>query len=485
MVKSLIRHKPSLRRKILKHVLLPLTLTWAIGTSLALGLAHYFTTQAYDRALLDDAFALSAQVRSDSRMDGLGRTILNLSLTDAEMGAVLFDQSESIYFSVWRADGTLLAGHKGLRPPLAVGSQAAAPAWRDGVYLGTDVRIVSLSRDLPAPHTVLVAQTTASRTNMLERLLFFSLLPQFLLLVVLAWWLRRQVGADLAPLSFLQHAVDARDSTDLSPVPEALTVEASTSSIGHLGLAINALFHRLQLALQAQREFSSNVAHELRTPIASIRLQAEHALTLRGAEDAALRLRLHKLLASTDHASRLIDQLLALAFADEAKDSVALERLDITELVRDVVLRHLPRAQANEQRGAVDFGAEGLDELIDIMGDRTLLEAVLDNLIDNAFRYGLSGAASKVTVSVRRQEGAVELCVEDAGIGLSQPEIEAYQLRWKQASHAFKAGAGVGLGLSIVSRYAQLLKAEFTLASPSGVGLCAKLKFKDELSPTI
>ena len=492
--------KPSLRRKILRHVLWPLTLTWALGAAIDVGLSHYFATQAYDRALLDDAFALSAQVRSDSRVDALGKTTLNLTLTDAEMGAVLFDQSESIYFSVWRADGTLLAGHKGLRPALGVVSQQptdavaapAPPVWRDGAYLGKEVRIVSLTRSFPAPHIVLVAQTTASRNDMLRRLLGFSLLPQLLLLGLLAWWLRRQVEQDLKPLSDLQKAVERRDASDLSHVPDNLTHAATTSNIEHLGLAVNSLFDRLQLGIAAQREFSGNVAHELRTPLASIRLQAEQVLTQ--SSDSATQTAIRKLLRSADQASHLIDQLLALAFANEVKTNVPLTRLDLTQVVRDVVLRHLPRADANERRGAVDFGAEGLDDPVYVMGHRTLIEAVLDNLIDNAFRYGLSveTGASKITVAVSTDKaaGLVYLQVLDQGVGLTDDEVSRLTQRWTQAKHEAdfahtaipEVGQGVGLGLAIVSRYSELLQAPLCLSkNPIGAGLCAQLKFKDEL----
>lgn len=479
-------NKPSLRRKILRHVLWPLTLTWAVGAALAFGLAHYFTTQAYDRALLDDAFALSAQVRSDSSVDVLGKTTLRLSLTDAEMGSVLFDQSESIYFSVWRADGTLLAGHKALRPALDAASQAV-PVWRAGAYLGKEVRIVSLSRQQPAPHIVIVAQTTASRTDMLRRLLVLSVVPQLLLLALLAWWLRRQVEQDLRALSELQTAVEQRDASDLRHVPSSLTTQATTSNIQHLGGAVNSLFDRLQLGIAAQREFSGNVAHELRTPLASIRLQAEHVLT--HSSDTSAQHAIRRLLQSTDQASHLIDQLLALAFANELKTNVTLTRLDLTEIVREVVLRHLPRADANMRHGAVDFGAQGLDTPVYVMGHRTLIEAVLDNLIDNAFRYGLprDAANANITVSVTAHEDAVLLQVIDQGTGLADDDVSRLTERWTQAkqeadfAHTANpdVGQGVGLGLAIVARYSELLQAPLSLSiNPAGIGLCAQLSFK-------
>ncbi len=486
--------KPSLRRNLLLHVLWPLALTWALGAALAIGLAQYFTMQAYDRALLDDAFALAAQVRSDSQstnsVDAQGRSILSLSLTDAEMGAVLYDQTESIYFSVWRADGSLLAGHSGLRPlsgevsestataGLAQQVPQAAPLWRDGIYLGKEVRIVAITRDAPARHTILVAQTTASRTDMLRRLFLWSLLPQLLLLAALAWWLRRRVAQDLLPLSALRTAVEQRDATDLQHIPESLAADAKTMDIEHLGLAVNSLFDRLQLGITAQREFSGNVAHELRTPLANIRLQAEHVLTNHA--DPAVQQGMKKLLASTDHASHLIDQLLALAFADEAENRAPLTALHLGEIVRSVVLRHLPRADALQ----VDLGAEGVDLPAQILGNQVLIEASLDNLIDNAFRYGQpiagSSAPNRLTVAVGVQGNAVTLRVIDGGVGLSQSEVERLKGRWAQANtNQTEIGHGVGLGLAIVSRYADLLHADFGLQpNPMGAGLCAQLTFK-------
>jgi two-component system sensor histidine kinase TctE len=118
----------------------------------------------------------------------------------------------------------------------------------------------------------------------------------------------------------------------------------------------------------------------LRTPLASTRLQAEQVLTQ--STDSETQSTIRKLLRSCDQASHLIDQLLSLAFANEMTTNVPLTRLDLTDVVRDVVLRHLPRAEATHKRGAVDFGAEGLDAPVYVMGHRTLIEAVLDNLRD-------------------------------------------------------------------------------------------------------
>jgi len=486
--------KRSLRYRLLRHVLWPLVMTWALGSAVVVGFAYYFTTQAYDRSLLDDAYALSAQVRSDP-FNGLA-----LSLTDAEMRSVLFDQSESNYFAIWRPDGRLLAGHVALKPPKAgestrdaEGAPIAPPSWTDGALQGRPVRIVSLHKTLPEPFVVVVAQTTDSRSRLLRRLLMAGFIPQVILLALLTWWLRRRVAQDLKPLSDLRSALEQRDVADLRHVPTELSEGAKTMDIEHLSLAMNSLFDRLQLGIAAQREFSGNVAHELRTPLAAIRLQAEHALTL--SKDVDMQSRMKKLLVSADHASHLIDQLLALAFADEARHSVPLSHLDLTEVVRAATLRHLARADSLR----VDLGADGIEaQPLLVLAHRVLVDAVLDNLIDNAFRYGRGAVAPKITVSVHKVGAQVRLTVTDNGPGLTAQEASDYTHRWAQASSARtmtqmgrSVGAGVGLGLAIVSRYADLLGAKLVLeavdkqgglTAPSG-GLCAGLVFEGLGSP--
>ncbi len=152
-----------------------------------------------------------------------------------------------------------------------------------------------------------MAQTTASRTQLLRRLLVYSALVQLCLLLVLAWWLSRIIERDLRPLAELQHAVNRRDAGDLAPLPAPLTEGATTRDVHRLSEAVNSLLSRLQKSLSAQREFAGNVAHELRTPLAGIRAQASNAL----AQDdpALLRSDLQGIAQAEQRASRLVDQL--------------------------------------------------------------------------------------------------------------------------------------------------------------------------------
>ena len=452
---------PSLRTRVLRHVMLPLALTWLLGTLVALAVAHLFTQQAFDRSLLDDAFLLATHVDADG-----GR--VELALSPRELRTVLFDQNETIFFAVRRPDGSLLAGSEDLRaePP----EPGSLYQFSDRPYRGRTLRFVVLRRDQPVPFLVVMAQTTQARSALLERLLAYSILPQIVLLVLLALWLRRSVGGDLTPLAALQQAVDRRHASDLSPVPEV----AGTREIGRLVAALNALLARLARSAQAQREFAGNVAHELRTPLAGIRALAEYGLAQK--DPAAWRGQLERIAGSEARASRLVDQLLALARADEASTGIRLETLALDELVSDAVLRFLPRADA---LGA-DLGARGIEQPVSVRGDAMLVEGILNNLIDNALRYGRAadGQPSSVTVEVAQQGGAVRMSVIDGGPGLTAGQRAGLLARWAQGEPGLLLGQGSGLGLAIVARYAELMQARLELgAGPDGRGLAAGVVF--------
>lgn len=456
-----VAQPPSLSGRVLRHVMVPLALTWLAGTVVALALAHYFTGKAFDRSLLDDAHLLASNVRLEGQD-------LRLTLSPREVNSVLFDQVEKLFFSVTGPDGSLVAGHSGLRVP----AQAAGLSHRfaDIEHEGRTLRAVTLHRDLPAPFDVVIAETTVGRTWLLQRLLLYSLAPQLVLLLVLAWWLRRAITGDLRPLALLQQAVDHRDANDLAPV----AVQATTRDIERLANAINSLLARLERSVRAQREFAGNVAHELRTPLAGIRALAEYGLAQK--DPASWHEQLERIAASQARASRLVDQLLDLALAHEAEASLRLSPVALDELVRDAVLRFLPRADA----AGVDLGARGIDAPARAVGDATLIEGILNNLLDNALRYGIDGAhgAPTVTVALERVGYEVVLSVQDNGSGLPG-EIQAQLMkRGAQGETGQLLGQGGGLGLALVAQYAKLMNARVTLGSgPGGRGWVCSVAF--------
>jgi two-component system sensor histidine kinase TctE len=463
---AVLAPRTSLRTRLLRHVTLPLLLTWALGTALALGLASYFTQRAFDRAMLDDAYLLGAHL---ARRDG--RVVLDMSPEDIR--TVLFDQSEQVYFAVLDAGGRLVAGHAGLGP--GPGGTPGPDEWRyeDLRYQGQDLRAVVLRREQPAPIQIIVALTTHSRRLLLRQLALYSLAPQVLLLLGLLLWLRRSVSRDLQPLSQLRDLVEVRDTADLSPLPRGLVLAAASRDVHGLATAIDALLARVASGVAAQREFAGNVAHELRTPLAGIRALAEYGLSSH--DPAQWREQLQAVLQSQQRASRLVDQLLAVALADEASSAVQLQRLDLAALAREGLLQLLPRA---DQAG-VELEASGLDEPAWVMGDPALIDGLLANLLDNALRYGRTpGTPARLRLEVLRRDGRIELAVCDDGPGLGEAQRESLKGRWRQGRDGTRLGVGAGLGLAIVQRYAALMHADFRLdAGPGGRGLRASVAY--------
>ena len=456
--------RPSLRSRLLRHVLGPLAATWLLGSAIMLGMATYFTQQAFDRSLLDDAYLVASHVQySPTAADGS----LELSLSAQEMKTVLFDQSESLFFAVFRPDGKLVAGHAGLTPAALTDSPSVQFGSLD--YQNMSLRSVSLFRPVLGGYYVVMAQTTASRDKMLQRLLAFSVAPQVLLLIWLAAWLQRAIAADLAPLSELTEKVRQRDARDLTPV----SVSASTRDVHRLGQSINALLGRIAASVQAQREFSGNVAHELRTPLAGIRALADYGL--RQSDPHIWREQLQGIAKSQERASHLVDQLLALSLAREAQHSMPLEPVALDVLVQDAVMRFLGRADA----AAVDLGARGVDHPVWVQGHAALIEGVLNNLLDNALRYGLPAQGQgRVTVSVMQSPQAVTLAVSDNGPGVSADQLKRLTRRWVQDAAGAALKEGSGLGLAIVSEYARLLdaKVQIDLETPSGLRVSVSFK---------
>ncbi|MGK6309468.1 sensor histidine kinase [Variovorax sp. DT-64] len=442
---------PSLTARVLRRVLLPLALTWLAGTAVAVAVASHFTEQAFDRSLLDDAYAVSANVEA-------GERDIHLRLTPREVTSVLFDQTETIYFAVLRPDGSLLAGRAGLQAPPP--KEGARYRFSDIEHEGQPLRAVVLDHESPNAFRVVIAQTTLARSALVERLLGYALAPQLLLLALLAAWLWRGIERELRPLGELRRTLDQRDARDLAPVP----VAHSSRELERLGETLNALLERLGHSVRAQREFAGNVAHELRTPLAGIRALAEYGLAQHA--PAVWREQLQQIAASQSRASRLVDQLLGLALADEGRTGLQREPLRLDVLVEQAVLRHLARADAQ----GVDLGALGLEAPVTVQANAALVEGILDNLIDNALRYG----GRTITIEL----AGSTLAVIDDGPGIA-PELQRVLMqRWSQGHEGMKLGQGAGLGLAIVAGYAALLDAElgFEKAGEAG-GLRVSVAF--------
>ncbi|HZY17886.1 MAG TPA: ATP-binding protein [Ramlibacter sp.] len=299
---------------------------------------------------------------------------------------------------------------------------------------GTHYRVYALQTP---QQTIRVAQDRDARQQRARALALRAVLPVALLaplLMAAVWWL---ISRSLAPVARMRRQVAGRAAEDLSPLPEAGLPEEVLPLVQELNL----LFGRVRLAFDAQRHFVADAAHELRSPLAALRLQAQ-AVRRGGDADAdadAREAALHRLEAGIERAIRLVSQMLALARAESEPAEPA--PVDLQQLARDTIADLLPLAR---ERG-IDLGLEG-NAAATIRGDPDALALLLRNLVENAVKYTPPGG--RVDVSLVQADAGPALLVEDSGPGIPDADLERVFDRFYRSADA--PGPGSGLGLAIV-----------------------------------
>lgn len=287
---------------------------------------------------------------------------------------------------------------------------------------------------------VYVGERVAARSAILRAVLRNTVRAMALALPILALAVGWAVYGGLRPLRRLGAAVAARQPQALHPV----VLDDAPSELRPVVSELNGLFERMTTLLDAERRFTADAAHELRTPIAAIRTQAQVALGETG--EARRRHALQATLEGCDRAARLVDQLLMLARLEsqEARPSAP---VDLAALARQVAGELAPKALGKGQ--ALEVEADGPCRL---PGDETLLAVLLRNLVDNAIRYSPGGA--RIRIKVEARAGRVALGVEDSGPGMSGPDRARLGERFFRVPGS--AATGSGLGWSIARRIASV-----------------------------
>jgi two-component system sensor histidine kinase QseC len=437
----------SLRRRLLTLLLASVVAAWAVTMLLTYQHAHHELDELLDAHLARSARLLLAQEGDDLEEIRLGDV--------GDPGPY----GQEVVVQVWRDGGSLAlrsAGAPGVRlSPVESGfsdAEVEGRHWR--VYSGWDVE---------QRWFVQVAEDHALRDRLLAHYTL-SGLPAILLgvplLGVLVWLV---VGAAVRPLALLGLEVSRRGPGDLQPLPDS----GAPAEIRPLVERLNALFARIAESMQSERRFTSHAAHELRTPIAAIRAQAEVA---RDVPDPAIRsAALAHVIEGCDRAARLVDQMLLLARIDEHATPGALPTARLDRIAARVIADLAPGAL--EQGVSLELATE---EAVTVAADATLLEVLLRNLIDNAVRHG--GPPGPVEVHCRRDEHGAVLEVTDRGPGVVRDEIESLGRRFFRASSA--SGPGSGLGLSIVQRIAEHSGGSVLYRrGPDDRGLVVELRF--------
>jgi len=310
---------------------------------------------------------------------------------------------------------------------------------------------------------VQVAERHALRDELAQSVANHLMHPLAVALPVLGLLIWLSVTAGLLPLGALALQVQRRAPDNLAPLPEP-QVPREVAPLVH---ALNALFERLRTSFEQERRFTADAAHELRTPLAALKTQAQVAQA--ATSQQALRHALDQIVVGVDRATRLVEQLLMLARLDPQASLPAAEPLSLPQLAAACVAQLAPMAAQRD----VDLAQEAPDTAM-VRGDAALLSALVRNLLDNAIRHAPPG--SEVELSVRGAADSVLLRVCDRGPGIPAAQRQRVLERFYRIDGV--SGEGSGLGLSIVQRIVQLHGATLRLEpGEGGQGLCVEVVF--------
>jgi two-component system sensor histidine kinase QseC len=434
----------SIRRQLLGLLLLSLAVGWVVVAVVTYVYAHREVDAVLDAHLRQAARLLVAQA---------GHELEELDWEDEDddgYGGV-------VAFQVRDADGRILL-RSANAPSRPFSSQTTG--FGEARLRGVRWRVYSsMTRD--GDTIVHVAEDHATRERIARRMALSALVPLMLTIPLLAatvWWI---VGRSLRPLDRLGEQIGRRNVDDLTPVQAGTMPAELRPLVGRL----DGLFARLRDSIDSERRFTSHAAHELRTPVAALRAQAEVALHAR---DRAVReAALQRCIEGCDRTARLVSQMLLLARAEELSALPNVVPCRLEQVAQSVLADLAPQAHSRGCALALDTVGECI-----VQGDPALLYAMLRNLVDNALRHG----GTEVGVSLQTSDREVLLQVGDNGPGVPNEALARLGQRFFRADAT--SGAGSGLGLSIVQRIAALHGASLRLQNrPRGPGFVASISF--------
>ncbi|MCT9117031.1 sensor histidine kinase [Cupriavidus gilardii] len=440
----------SLRRQLLVLLLPALAAMMALDSWLTYGTLRDAANTAYDRSLY-------GSVRAIDNAIGMAGETVQLTLPDAAMEMFETAAQTRVFYRVAlerEGDIETVTGYDDLPLPRGTLSNNV-PRYYDAVYRDAPVRIAAMARPVYRPDAhmrviIQVAESAEPRAALVGAVWRNTLARDALLIVASALILVGGVTFVLRPLKRVRDDVEARPPDDLTP----LAVDPVPAEVRPLVDAVNRHVSRSAAMAQAQAQFIADAAHQLRTPLAILKTQAEFARRqLDGSGDpGAAREAVDGIVSQLEQASRLANQLLALARVRQheaqagdaggqapAPDPV----IDAAAVAGQVALDYLPLARAKQQ----DFGWEdGGGRPLPVRADAALLREALANLVHNAIQYSPRG--SRITLSAAREQDSACLAVEDDGPGIPAEEREQVFARFYRRVGHDEPGSGLGLAIS-------------------------------------
>lgn len=436
-------NRPSLSRRLL----LPLAWTWLVGLAAATGGAYWLARgsaeRAFDRSLQDEASALAAKVTWSDR-----GPLLDVSRQTLEL--LTWDSADRNSFVMVDLDGNPLAGDSTVPVPSDRSQSFQRPQLFDAAYHGEAVRGAVFSVTSPMIDrmvSIIVVETKRKRTDLIRDLQIGIVLPALALgaatFVLLGWGVRR----GLAPMRELGSEVALRDVNDWRPLDLARVPAEAVPLIER----INQLLQDVQQNVALQRRFVADAAHQLRTPVAGIRVLAQELERELAQSGAGWQPLVGELRTTSERLTRLIGQLLSLARSETALTMNAEHRpQDIVPLLREatepLVLQGLREGRSIE--------LDAPPEPVVARAHPIWLGEVVNNLLDNARRYG----GPHILLRVRAAGDGAEVTVEDDGPGVAPDELpRIFEPFWRGERADLRNDGGTGLGLAIAREIVERL----------------------------
>lgn len=486
------RERRSLFGEILDWMLTPLLLLWPISLALTWLVAQNIAGKPFDRALEYNVQALAKLVAVKNNQ-------VQFNLTAPAREILRADDTDLVYYQVTGAQGEHLSGEHDLPAPRDddKGTEGEVRL-REDVIQGQGVRVaytwmkVEVKVDVKGARIpvvagktgndqfvlVQVAETLEKRKTLATEIVKGVMVPQFvtLPLAVLLVWLALLRG--IKPLAQLEKRIRARKPDDMSPLDDTAVPE----EVAPLVSSINDLLSRLTVSLTTQKRFLADAAHQLKTPLAGLRMQAD--LAQRETDADELKKSLKHIGRASIRATHTVNQLLALARAETTGRALAKQRVDLVNIAREAMADSVPRAMEK----SIDLGYDGPaagEKASQLQGNPTLLKELVRNLLDNAINYTPEKGRVTLRILSDHFSGVLVLLVEDSGPGIPESERELVFQPFYRALGTNVDGSGLGLAIvhEIATQHDATISIEETYphgqsqTPPQGAGARVAVRF--------
>lgn len=455
----------SIRRRLLWSLLLTLLAALSFNSLLAHFVARHEVDEVFDAELLSTARIIKGLLNQKSLIEDAGRIgqALEETLRDnEEMPSELQSYEKKILLQVWDHHGDDMLFRSSQAPDFAL-----APL-RQGFYYHEQAGsewIVYVTALHEADAWLLVGEIPTARDELSQSLVAVFIASGVLALIIASILAISSINFGLAPLARLRQLLKHRDANNLAP----LELPGQTRELAAVVNSINLLFIKIEDGLAREKRFVADAAHELRTPLAVMKLRTQTLLDQ--PHDDNTRQELKALEASVSRSHRVVEQLLMLASLDQnQRPTEELEPQDICEQIRLTLAEVWPEAA----RKHIELVVCGTEQVTEWVFHPVLLDVALRNLVENAIRY--SPAHSEITVTLISDDHTIRITVEDQGPGVRADALS--QLHERFFRLAGQEVPGSGLGLSIVQRVCTHMGAELLLENREEGGFRAALVFR-------